>query len=275
MDMDLFIDLLRSDGSIIVNKRLSKKIGLNEAILYSELVSKYKYFKNKDQLTPDGYFFNTVDNLEDDTCLSGKQQRPCIKKLEKLNLIEMKVQGLPSKRYFKINLDIQPLLRCLSNEENQQECPKGIPSRAQNDSIEVPKGNANNTKLNNTIKNNNKKDKASSLPNDGINFVDNFSEDALSVYQYFISRYEDTKKEVHPTINKNVIHILNNMMEYECIYDRECDRELTIDIGTIYLMIDEYFIRDYDLPSGGQSDHRIYHFLCDNILKNLYYKVAY
>ncbi|MDR9796121.1 MULTISPECIES: hypothetical protein [Aeribacillus] len=40
---DIIIDLLRSDGSIVVNKRLAKAIGLMEAVVYSELVSMYKY----------------------------------------------------------------------------------------------------------------------------------------------------------------------------------------------------------------------------------------
>ena len=108
--IDLFIDLLRADGSIIVNKKLANAIGLNEAVLYSELLSKYKYFKDRERLTDDGFFFNTVDNLEQDTTLTGKQQRPCIKRLEKLQLVEMSIRGLPSKRYFKINCDTNIIL---------------------------------------------------------------------------------------------------------------------------------------------------------------------
>ena len=37
-------------------------------------------------------------------------------------------------------------------------------------------------------------------------------------------------------------------------------------------MIDKYFITPYELRDGGQADYRIYHFLSDMVLKNLYYQ---
>jgi hypothetical protein len=117
------------------------------------------------------------------------------------------------------------------------------------------------------------KNKASSLPNDGI--VDNFSEDALTIFRYFISSYMKHTKEVHPTVNKNVIDKLNGIIEFETIYDPDTDRELMIDLDSLYPMIDLYFDTTYPLSDGGQADHRIYHFLSDMVLKNLYYKTVY
>ena len=35
------LELLRSDGSIIINKNLSHAIGVEETILFSELISKF------------------------------------------------------------------------------------------------------------------------------------------------------------------------------------------------------------------------------------------
>lgn len=86
LSISWLINLLRSDGSIIINKRLAHNIGLNEAIMYSELLSKYKYFAEKHELQDDGYFFNTVDNMHKDTALSDYQQRKAICNLEKLGL---------------------------------------------------------------------------------------------------------------------------------------------------------------------------------------------
>jgi len=103
-DLQLFFELLRADGSVIINKKLARSIGINAAILYSELISKYLYFQNKGELDEEGYFFNTVDNLERDTCLSKFQQLEGIDKLINLKLIAKKLKGMPAKRYFKILL---------------------------------------------------------------------------------------------------------------------------------------------------------------------------
>ncbi len=95
-------DLLRNDGFIIYNKNLAKNIGVNEAILYSELLSRWNYFKQRGQLTEDGFFFNTVKDLEDGTALSDYQQRRALNSLKDKGLIEMEVRGIPAKRYFRI-----------------------------------------------------------------------------------------------------------------------------------------------------------------------------
>ena len=38
INKDTILNLLRSDGSIIINKTLAQKIGLHEAIIYSDLI---------------------------------------------------------------------------------------------------------------------------------------------------------------------------------------------------------------------------------------------
>ena len=95
------IDFLRKDGSMIVNKRLAKQIGIESAIMFSELVSRFDYFEKKGKLV-DGFFFNTIENFEEATTLSEYQQTKSIKTLIKLKLIEKKLKGVPPKRYFKI-----------------------------------------------------------------------------------------------------------------------------------------------------------------------------
>jgi len=95
-------DLLRNDGFIIYNKNLARNIGVNEAILYSELLSRWNYFKERGQLTEDGFFFNTVKDLEEGTALSEYQQRRALNSLKEKGLIEIEVRGIPAKRYFRI-----------------------------------------------------------------------------------------------------------------------------------------------------------------------------
>lgn len=104
------VSMLRSEGgSIILNKNLIKNVGMEAAAVYSELVSKYGYFKKRNQLTDDGYFFNTIEDLQKDTYLTEYLQRKAIKKLESFGLIKVELRGLPSKRYFKLNWDLNVL----------------------------------------------------------------------------------------------------------------------------------------------------------------------
>lgn len=119
------LDLLRSDGSIVVNKRLAKEIGLNEAIIYSELVSLHKYWEDRGELTEDGWFFCTIENLEENTTIKKDTQNRAISKLEKkLGLIETKRMGLPAKRYFRITNKIFEMI--IENKISQNAKTDGI-----------------------------------------------------------------------------------------------------------------------------------------------------
>jgi|TARA_R110000744_G_scaffold378850_1_gene495635 hypothetical protein len=97
------IRLLSSTAYLIVNKQLSKKVGLQAAALLADLISKQEYFINEYGITE--YFFNTEPNITKDTTLSVYQQRACITKLKALGLISVKLMGIPAKRHFKINAD--------------------------------------------------------------------------------------------------------------------------------------------------------------------------
>ncbi len=117
-------DLLRNDGFIIYNKNLAKNIGVNEAILYSELLSRWNYFKQRGQLTEDGFFFNTVKDLEDGTALSDYQQRRALNSLKEKGLIEMEVRGIPAKRYFRIVEDSELITSYLMPPKLELEKPE-------------------------------------------------------------------------------------------------------------------------------------------------------
>lgn len=93
--------LLSANGWMQVSKDMARLIGLQEAVLFSELLSKETYFAEKGQLTEDGFFFCTIENLENDTTLKEKVQTKCIKKLMSENLVDYRVQGMPGRRYFK------------------------------------------------------------------------------------------------------------------------------------------------------------------------------
>jgi len=93
--------LLSSSAFLVVNKKLSKEIGLLAVVLLADLISKESYFLENQKLD-DGWFFNTAKNIQEDTTLTSHQQRKCIKILKNLGIIETKVVGIPAKQHFKI-----------------------------------------------------------------------------------------------------------------------------------------------------------------------------
>ncbi|MFW6310783.1 MAG: DnaD domain protein [Nanoarchaeota archaeon] len=117
--MDI-LDLLKSDGSIVINKKLTHKIGILENIVLSELISQYKYFQSKNELDEEGYFYCTVKKMKKHTALTKDQQNKAIKKLINLNLIKKDLRGLPAKRNFYICEDnILKLFLDNSNKNNR------------------------------------------------------------------------------------------------------------------------------------------------------------
>tara|TARA_R110000744_G_scaffold378122_1_gene493874 strand:+ start:10432 stop:11109 length:678 start_codon:yes stop_codon:yes gene_type:complete len=105
------INLLSSTAYLIVNKELSKRVGLQAAALLADLIGKQDYFINEHGITE--YFFNTEENITKDTTLSPYQQRNCIGKLKALGLIDVKLMGIPAKRHFKVNAE--PVMELLNN----------------------------------------------------------------------------------------------------------------------------------------------------------------
>ena len=93
--------LLSSTSFIIVNKRLATRVGLKEAILLADLISKEQYFIDNDTIK-NGWFFNTAKNIEKDTTLSRHKQSLAIKKLVKKGFIKTKLMGVPATLHFKI-----------------------------------------------------------------------------------------------------------------------------------------------------------------------------
>lgn len=159
------LNLLRSDGSIIINKTLARSIGLNPTIIYSELISKYKYYQNNNALKEfDGFkwFFCTVEDLQYSTTIPRDAQIKAINVLVNFKLIAQvnkKPRGFDSqRRFFRIIPDSELLLSLLSDDLKSSNI-------AESRNIDFPKSkirsskvvnhDSNNTNINNTNINNN------------------------------------------------------------------------------------------------------------------------
>ena len=100
-----------SDGFITINKLLIKVFDLETAVFISELFSMYD---NEDIVCEDDWLYVTAEYIENDTGLTRYAQDKCIDKLEKMNILYVKKEGMPLRRYFKINSDelLDKIIEC-------------------------------------------------------------------------------------------------------------------------------------------------------------------
>ena len=94
--------ILAHNNYIIVNKELAKTIGLDETIMLGELCNESIYWDENNALE-NGYFYSTIENIEDALTFKSKKQKKILDRLVELGLIDVKLKGLPAKRFIKIN----------------------------------------------------------------------------------------------------------------------------------------------------------------------------
>lgn len=88
----------------LINKTITRMVGIHAALLLSDLVSKRQYFiQNGDIKSVDDWFFNTVENIELDTTLSPHDQRKALKILLDNAMVKTKQKGVPKRRFYMIN----------------------------------------------------------------------------------------------------------------------------------------------------------------------------
>lgn len=102
-DMNLSIEPFLDESFIRYPISLAHTIGINETILIKDLLSKRNYFLKKWELR-NGYFLNSVKNVCEDTTLTKKQQLKCVKNLEALELLHLRLD-YDNTRYFCLNLE--------------------------------------------------------------------------------------------------------------------------------------------------------------------------
>ena len=120
--MDKFsalLQLINPDNTMSVNRPLAHAIGMAEAVIFSTLISKYTYYRDNNK-SFDGWFYSTIEDLQESTTYSRKIQSTAINKLVEYGLIECKLMGMPAKRYFRLISDTDKLEKLL--EQGQEIC---------------------------------------------------------------------------------------------------------------------------------------------------------
>ncbi len=284
--------LIRAEGSIVINKNLSHAIGLNETIIYSELLSRYNYFYIREELDNEGFFFNTVNDLQLATCIGEKTQKKAITTLKKLGLIEYKIKGIPPKRYFKIVNNIQLISNLLEQgeiklqglrEKQSQTLEKsknrllgGIKTddRAE---LKPPFGRVNNTNINNT-KSNNKKSNRENYMNFLIPFrrfkeilfqkEPDINREAIDSMQYFID-YRNRLYEEKTYLYGTWLNLYKHWLDVEI---DGCTTEIEYEDSVE--MISKFFKAEFEGNDYGECDYSPVLYCNDRVKELRFYEAG-
>jgi len=102
-----------SRSYLLLNREFISIYGLESAVFLSNLIEKYKYFKDRNMLRPNGSFFLTFEQQADQIGLTTHKLRACKKILISDGIIQIFKYGMPSKEFYK--LDLQRLLYRMYN----------------------------------------------------------------------------------------------------------------------------------------------------------------
>lgn len=96
------LEMLSSGAYLVINKNLLLKYGPNTAIFLSNLIDKYKFFREKDELQDDCFYLKHEDQINE-IGLNERKIRKCKTLLKENNIISTKLIGIPPKEYYKIH----------------------------------------------------------------------------------------------------------------------------------------------------------------------------
>lgn len=88
-----------------VNKHLAHRVGIEAALLLSDMVDRWTYFVEQGQTVEiDGkpHFFATSDEIRAKTTLTYRKQKSALKSLESEKLLEARLAGTPAKLHFHV-----------------------------------------------------------------------------------------------------------------------------------------------------------------------------
>lgn len=130
------------------NNILGHKVGVACALILADLEDTIDYYKEQavsHEKYGDGWIYSTIENMQKRTCLTKHEQDTAIKKLVKLGLIEVKVFGVPARRYFRVDGDKinelcgikVTLLNCRNPENSKHNSNNSPPSETKENSNNV------------------------------------------------------------------------------------------------------------------------------------------
>lgn len=97
------LEIFRTDAFLAINKKLIQKVGIIKAAYITNLVDKYKYFRDRGMLTEDGGFFLTYEEQTKQLGLSEHQLRTCKKEFIEAGVLRTEMRCTPRKEFYFID----------------------------------------------------------------------------------------------------------------------------------------------------------------------------
>ena len=114
--------ILASSPFLIINKCLLQNLGVDASLVLSDLIQKEQYFKENPH-DNEGFFFNVTSDISCSTTLSYYQIKQALNILQKSNIIEVILKGVPAKKHFKINHNqIKSFLKASIKKTKELDC---------------------------------------------------------------------------------------------------------------------------------------------------------
>lgn len=141
-------ELLSRDNYVTINKIVMRKIGIDAALLLSELCYRRQYLDRAGKLQEDGFFYATVQDIEEETTLNEYSQNKAMNVLKDMGVVKSERRGLPAKRYLYI--DSQKLGDLLSEPTensgfgNSEQVPENLGNKNLKSSVLNSNNNTNN-----------------------------------------------------------------------------------------------------------------------------------
>ena len=110
---------INRDNTISVNRPIAHAVGAYAAIVFNALIGKYIYYKQKNMLDRDGWFYSTIKDMKESTTLSRYHQDNAIEALIEAQLIEYCVKGTPARRYFRVTKNREILEKVIRKGEDR------------------------------------------------------------------------------------------------------------------------------------------------------------
>lgn len=134
MEKSSIKQLLMASNFYILNKHLVKTLGIETAFFLTALVEADEILADKN-----GWFYQTIPQIEKMTGLTKHKQTNCINELLILGILLQENKGMPMKKYFK--LDYEKIAKLLSShkKDNSQEDREGDSKEEKNQSAREEK----------------------------------------------------------------------------------------------------------------------------------------
>lgn len=98
-------NILSINSFWVINKKLTIELGFEASLMLSDLISKHAYFTEREMIDEEGGFYNSRENIEQDTGLTSYQQRNTCNILIRRGLLKILRKDNPARNYYYINYE--------------------------------------------------------------------------------------------------------------------------------------------------------------------------